>query len=99
MPNLGLLGITITDEAFYESATDGTDISINLSTNEIVLGERRVGFELSQMEKELFDHGGISSAFSKFGKNLFEAMTAPKNLAKSAKDPSSGGIARAELQW
>ena len=99
MPNLGLLGITISDEAFYDSATDGTDISINLSTNEIVLGERRISFELSQMEKELFDHGGISSAFSKFGKNLFEAMTTPKNLARAAKNPRSDGNARAELQW
>ncbi|PCG89472.1 Aconitase/3-isopropylmalate dehydratase large subunit, alpha/beta/alpha, subdomain 1/3 [Penicillium occitanis (nom. inval.)] len=98
MPNLGLLGITISDEAFYDSATDGTDISINLSTNEIVLGERRMSFELSQMEKELFDHGGISSAFSKFGKNLFEAMTTPKNLARAANKPRSDSNARAELQ-
>lgn len=99
MPNLGLLGITISDEAFYDSATDGTDVSINLSTNEIVLGQRRITFELSQMEKELFDHGGISSAFSKFGKNLFEAMTAPKNLARSAKNASSDSNARAQFQW
>lgn len=99
MPNLGLLGITIFDEAFYDSATNGTDISINLGTNEIVLGERRISFELSQMEKELFDHGGISSAFSKFGKNLFEAMTRPKNLARAAKNPGSDSNSRAELQW
>lgn len=99
MPNLGLLGITISDEGFYDSATDGADISINLRTNEIVLGERRISFALSQMEKELFDHGGISSAFSKFGKNLFEAMTTPKNLARAAKNPGSDGNARAELQW
>jgi 3-isopropylmalate dehydratase small subunit len=97
MPNLGLLGITISEEAFYNAATDGTDISINMNTNEIVLGDRRIRFELSQMEKELFDHGGISSAFMKFGNNLFEAMTTEKNLARAARAPVSD--ARAELQW
>lgn len=99
MPNLGLLGITISDEAFYNAATDGTDISIDLNTNEIVLGDRRIRFEVSQMEKELFDHGGISSAFMKFGKNLFEAMTTPRNLARAARAPGSDANARAELQW
>lgn len=99
MPNLGLLGITVSDEAFYDAATDGVDISINLSTNEIVLGERRISFELSQMEKELFDHGGISSAFTKFGKSLFEAMTTPKNLARAVRNLGNDSNASADLQW
>ncbi|EED20765.1 aconitase family protein [Talaromyces stipitatus ATCC 10500] len=90
MPNLGLLGITISDESFYDAATDGTEISINLSNNEVVLGKRQVKFELSQMEKELFDHGGISSAFQKF------AIAANKQDASTSTTHRISGFSKSE---
>lgn len=75
MPNLGLLGIPMHDEEFFEAATGGTYISIYLEKKSVDVGGKQFGFELSQMEKELHDHGGISSAFHVFGKSLFQAMT------------------------
>jgi 3-isopropylmalate dehydratase small subunit len=80
MPNLGLLGITITDDAFYDAAQDGFNVAINFSAKVVDVNGRKFGFELSQMERELFKHGGISSAFSKFGKQLFEVMRIPRNV-------------------
>ena len=84
------------NEAFYEAAKDGAEISIDFDKRTIRLDGRDFGFEISQMEKELFDHGGIASAFRHFGNRLFEAMTA-KSGSRQAKDFTAG--ARAELQW
>ncbi|KAJ5584783.1 aconitase family protein [Penicillium hispanicum] len=97
MPNLGLLGITLQDEAFYEAVTDGTDISIDFNTDTIHLDGREFHFELSQMEKELFDHGGITSAFHHFGNRLFEAMTS-KGAGAGRKMEHAVGP-HAGLQW
>ncbi|KKK20509.1 aconitase family protein [Aspergillus rambellii] len=104
MPNLGLLGITIQDKAFYDEAQDGAEVSIDLTCKTIdVGGGRKFEFQLSQMERELFQYGGIASAFQKFGNRLFEKMTTPKNLG-SAKDmfmTGDGETAQphANLQW
>ncbi|GES65506.1 aconitase family protein [Aspergillus terreus] len=75
MPNLGLLGITMTDEEFYEDAQNGAEISIDFNSSVVCVGDKRFRFELSQMEQKLFQYGGIASAFQKFGKRLFERMT------------------------
>ncbi|PWY63672.1 aconitase iron-sulfur domain-containing protein [Aspergillus eucalypticola CBS 122712] len=103
MPSLGLLGITLTDEAFYDVAEDGNEISIDFKTKVIDVDGKQFRFQLSQMERELFQHGGIASAFQKFGNRLFEQMTRPKNLgsAKSLALHGSGDSAgpHAGLQW
>ncbi|GAT21798.1 aconitase family protein [Aspergillus luchuensis] len=103
MPSLGLLGITLTDEAFYDVAEDGNEISIDFKTKVIDVDGKQFRFQLSQMERELFQHGGIASAFQKFGNRLFEQMTRPKNLgsAKSLALHGSGESAgpHAGLQW
>ncbi|KAL2866104.1 aconitase family protein [Aspergillus lucknowensis] len=95
MPNLGLLGIIMADEGFYEAAIDGVEINIDLSASTVDVAGRRFGFKLSQMERELFEHGGISSAFRKFGKRLFEQMTRPKNLGGTGIEPELAP----ELRW
>ncbi|KAJ9194052.1 hypothetical protein DTO164E3_4742 [Paecilomyces variotii] len=101
MPNLGLLGITMTDDAFYESAADGAEISIDFTARLIEVDGKRFGFELSRMERELFKYGGIASAFRKFGNSLFEKMTGPKNLggANEISVENEGAHPHAGLQW
>ncbi|KAH8691621.1 aconitase family protein [Talaromyces proteolyticus] len=98
MPNLGLLGITVSDESFYKAAVDGADVSINLRTKLIHIDGKSLPFKLSQMERELFEHGGITSAFKKFGNHLFQAMTMPKNFAGVNKPGNPVGP-HAGLQW
>ncbi|RHZ50431.1 hypothetical protein CDV55_101302 [Aspergillus turcosus] len=97
MPNLGLLGITMSDELFYAAAKDGSEILIDLHAHVIDVNGLRFGFELSQMEQELFRHGGITSAFRKFGNRLFEELTAAKNVGSSYKEEVSN--APSALQW
>jgi 3-isopropylmalate dehydratase small subunit len=52
-PNLGLLGITITDETFHEAAVEGANIEIDLDRFRVRIEEREWSFEFSLMEKEL----------------------------------------------
>jgi hypothetical protein len=72
---LGLLGITIKDKTFHEAAQDGVDIDIDLLQNNLKVGGKEFGFELSQMEKSLTYIGGVAPAFNKFGKQIFNALT------------------------
>jgi 3-isopropylmalate dehydratase small subunit len=53
-PNLGLLGIIISDPKFYEVAVDAADISIDLAERKIKVGGGEWDFELSQMEKRAY---------------------------------------------
>jgi 3-isopropylmalate dehydratase small subunit len=100
MPNLGLLGITMVEEYFYESAKDGEDISIDFNARSIYVDGQKFYFQLSQMEKELFEYGGIASAFQKFGNTLFDVMTAPKGLEGSArKTQEKAATPHLGLQW
>lgn len=66
------------------------------------MGGEKWGFELSEMEKELIAAGGITGAFRKFGKMLFEVMTRPKSGGEgkkvAGKNEEGCGSGR-ELQW
>ncbi|KAJ4858218.1 aconitase family (aconitate hydratase) domain-containing protein [Trichoderma breve] len=73
-PSLGLLGFTMDDPAFFEAAVDSAEISIDLENNRIHIGETEFSFQLSTMERELVEAGGITPAFKKFGKQLFDMI-------------------------
>jgi 3-isopropylmalate dehydratase small subunit len=95
-PNLGLLGITISDPKFYEAAVDDAEIEIDLTARKVNVAGEEWGFELSQMERELIKAGGMNQAFQKFGKRLFEAMCAPVG---STKNQDIGCETSTGLQW
>ncbi|GLA08870.1 hypothetical protein AnigIFM60653_010669, partial [Aspergillus niger] len=103
MRRLGLLGSTQSDKMFFFKQKTAYEISIDFKTKVINVDGKQYAFQLSQMERELFQHGGIASAFQKFGNRLFEQMTRPKNLggAKSLALRGSGESAgpHAGLQW
>ncbi|KAI0006237.1 hypothetical protein F4779DRAFT_597114 [Xylariaceae sp. FL0662B] len=73
-PSLGLLGIALSDDSFFEAARFGTDIEIDEHRNVVRVHEREFPFQLSGMEKELVNLGGVTPAFMKFGKQMFEAL-------------------------
>ncbi|KAH2019409.1 hypothetical protein KXV45_003933 [Aspergillus fumigatus] len=97
MPNLGLLGITMPNESFYAAAKDGSEVSIDLLAQVIHIEGLRFVFQLSQMEQGLYRHGGITSAFRKFGNRLFEELTAAKNIGTSHMEEKCH--APSALQW
>ena len=79
-PNIGLLGITITDEDFYSEAQQGRELSIDLQRSRVLCGDRSFGFKLSDMEKQLIATGGLTEAFKKFGSQVFDVMCKPKRV-------------------
>ncbi|KAI1646814.1 aconitase family protein [Daldinia loculata] len=96
-PSLGLLGITISDDNFYSLAQDGAELGVDLDTNVLYVDGREFPFQLSPMEKQLMNLGGITPAFQKFGKQLFEALcsgvTGTARSSQRHKEVSGG------LQW
>lgn len=78
-PNLGLLGITITDERFYDKAQHGVDIHVDLARRTVNIDGGSFPFELSEMEEALIAAGGISNAFNLFGKRVFQALCSKKS--------------------
>jgi 3-isopropylmalate dehydratase small subunit len=98
MPNLGLLGITMAGEQFFETATEGADVSIDVDKHTLEVSGEKFEFQLSQMENELHDNGGISSAFRRFGNKLSEVMTSSKYSGKGERKTMPPET-RPELEW
>ena len=93
-PNLGLLGIVIEDDKFYKLAKDEADIEIDVYSRTLKVSGKEFGFSISQLEIQLWEQGGMSAAFAKWGKGLLDAMTGSKaasehmTMEKSAADDS-----------
>ena len=102
-PSLGLVGIVITDPAFYELAVDGAEISIDLEANKLEVKEKEFSFDFSEMERKLMDLGGITQAFHEYGKTLFQTMCKPngaKIFHKPDKKTAMVGAPKKEgLAW
>lgn len=73
-PTLGLLGITIQDQSFYQAAVDGTEITINVNEREIIIGEQKWTFRLDNLEIKMLKNRGLAEAYKKFGKNVFDSL-------------------------
>lgn len=74
-PNLGLLGIVIDDDEFHRLATDGVDIEVDLDAREVRVAGKIFGFKLDDMELALVENKGMSAAYKRFGKQVFEKLT------------------------
>ncbi|KAI3327942.1 aconitase iron-sulfur domain-containing protein [Xylariaceae sp. AK1471] len=82
-PNLGLLGIRVPGEGdakkLYDIAQMGTEIEVDTTASVIRCGGHEFHFELSAIEKQLIQVGGIMKAFERFGKGLFDKLCQPEN--------------------
>ncbi|KAK6068988.1 aconitase family protein [Seiridium cupressi] len=74
-PNLGLLGIVMKDEEFYRLATDGMDIEVDVDKRIVKVHGKEFVFELSELEIQLWQQGGMCEAFARWGKSVLEKMT------------------------
>ncbi|KAH8901821.1 aconitase iron-sulfur domain-containing protein [Coniochaeta sp. PMI_546] len=74
-PNLGMLGVVMEDEEFYKLATDGESIEIDVDGRAITVGGRVFDFSIAQLEIQLWEQGGVSAAFGKWGKDMLRALT------------------------
>ena len=79
-PNLGMLGVVIEDDVFYQLARDGVEIEVDVDGRVVRVGGREFGFSLSELEVQLWEQGGMSNAFKKWGKGVLEKMTSGGRL-------------------
>ena len=79
-PSLGLLGIEIRNEAFYDAATDDALVTIDVPTRTIRVGKgsevKEFNFKMAEMEQKLLEYGGISTAYKSFKNELWKHMVA-----------------------
>jgi 3-isopropylmalate dehydratase small subunit len=94
-----LLGITISDEEFYEVAVEGREISIDLERRRVTVDGKEWEFRLSQMEQKLIETGGITAAFRKFGKRLFEVLCKGMEGGEKPLVGEAGCESIKDLQW
>jgi 3-isopropylmalate dehydratase small subunit len=97
-PNLGLLGIVMEDDEFYKLAVDEADIEIRVDDRIVKVGGREFDFKLSELEMRLWEQGGMSAAFAKWGKAMLENVTGQSKprMKKTFKDQL---VENAALQW
>lgn len=73
-PSLGLLGITMDGEEFFEAAREGEEISIDVEQRLITVAGKEFAFRLSDMEYKLTANNGIAQAYGRFGKAIWKQL-------------------------
>jgi 3-isopropylmalate dehydratase small subunit len=97
-PNLGLLGVVIEDEYFYKLAQDGTDIEIDVQRRVIKVAGTEFGFHLSELEIQLWQQGGMSASFARWGKSVLSKITSGGNSITKEKDLETSQHSK-QLDW
>lgn len=112
--NLGLLCITLDRESgFYDAVADGQNVEVEVDMNESVLrvhhddGTKVFPFELSDMEKQLVEHGGMIDLWKLYGAELWNNMmsgSASSQVASASSrlpslENSAKGAGKQELAW
>lgn len=93
-PNLGLLGIVMKNDEFYKLAVNGAKIEIFIDERTVKIGNQSFDFTLSELEVRLWEQGGMSAAFARWGKNMLKEVTAPSRSLINKTTP-----AHEELSW
>ncbi|KAK5636608.1 hypothetical protein RRF57_012320 [Xylaria bambusicola] len=101
-PNLGLLGIQMPRKGdgkdLYDVAQMGSEIEVDITASVIQCGGLEFHFELSVMEKQLIQVGGIKKAFERFGKGLFDQLCRTQDSAPQKQDAGCGKGAIADIE-
>lgn len=85
-PNIGLLGIVIADDKFHTlvKETEKAEITIDVGRGVVSVAGEEFPFQLSEMEKSLIAAGGLTEAFKKFGKGVFDTLCRQKVPTKGS---------------
>ncbi|KAL4768701.1 aconitase iron-sulfur domain-containing protein [Aspergillus nidulans var. acristatus] len=75
-PTIGLLGIVITDERFYDAARTGVAIEINPSARTVTVAGQSFPFVMDDMELALIRRDGLATAYKALGKGVFRSLCA-----------------------
>lgn len=105
--NFSLVGIQLSDEEFYQLATEGSSITVNMKGRTIEIGGKTFRFQMSIFEERLLAGGGIMPLYKKFGNRLFRVAVQDADDAETeggcgggncdSKETSSNG--QTDLAW
>lgn len=101
-PNMGLLGIRMTNPRFHELATENADISIDVPGRTVTVANETFPFSLSEVEERLLLGGGVIELYKKHNKKLFRAVVgAPleDTGCGTATTSSCGDDGSRDLDW
>lgn len=73
-PSLGLLGIVMEDQEFYDAAQESEEITIDIGRRDIAVGGKKFPFRLSNMEYKLTVNNGIANTYGRFGKAIWQKL-------------------------
>eukprot|EP00475_Leptophrys_vorax_P023771 TRINITY_DN3267_c0_g1_i4.p1 TRINITY_DN3267_c0_g1~~TRINITY_DN3267_c0_g1_i4.p1 ORF type:complete len:1474 (-),score=457.33 TRINITY_DN3267_c0_g1_i4:80-4501(-) len=73
---LNLLGITVEDDEFYQLASEGQTVSIDVNKGIVCVGEKTFAFSLSEIQKEIYRNGGIIEMYKNQGASVFKELAA-----------------------
>jgi homoaconitate hydratase len=72
--NFALFGVIVTDERFYELASEGCEIEIRVPDRKVILKGQSFTFKLDVVEERLHASGGIARRWKRHGKNIFRKL-------------------------
>lgn len=104
-PTIALLGINITDDAFYAKAVTGAEIEVNIPRRVVIVDCTEYPFVLDEMELRLIESRGLAAAYLKFGRTVFQSLCGegkdevkPESWAGRLED-SEREAAQKKLAW
>lgn len=100
-PSLGLLGITMSDERFYERAKDNVDMTVDVDARRIEVGGQIFPFELSEMEEKMTLNKGIADSYKIYGKSIWQELSGKRDAIAEALSSQEVApvITDSRLQW
>ncbi|KAJ9620752.1 hypothetical protein H2204_012162 [Knufia peltigerae] len=101
-PSLGLLGVTISDDAFFQAAKEGEDITLDIPSRTATVAGHAYPFALSDMEYNLTVNNGMTDSYKKFGKAIWENFTQSKTERTSVLNvlqDEGGGKNQTKMDW
>ena len=93
--NNGLLGICMDDDRFYNLATEGAVVGIDVEHRTISCDNETFPFTLDPIEEQLLAGGGLVKVYEKFGPVLFQRL---QNLSAQSK-VRVGNSVGGKLEW
>ena len=93
--NNGLLGICLDDDRFYELASEGVTVSIDVEHRTIHCNNETFLFTVDPVEEQLLTGGGLVKVYEQFGPGLFQRLQNLTARSKGRVGNSVGG----KLDW
>lgn len=89
----------MSDDAFFDAATEGERISIDVPTRTIVVCDGKVfKFKMAEMEYRLTVNKGIAESYRMYGKAIWEQLT-ESDVKVKVGDDTEERVVDKRMEW